>query len=400
MRAPQILRRSGPNTVSVTDACSIGRRLCPLGIVEPEPISGSDDLRCGGQQLQGNAQIVIHVTESYGGGVASAIRDYCRNYPDAEHHLIFAARADAPADSPSSRQFAEVIEMGPGHFKRISRIREHVLQYPAAVIHAHSSFGGAYARLAVRKSPGRPIVYTPHCYGFERRDVSGLRRWAFRAAEWLLAFNTSTFAACSQREQALSKWPLVSSQTVFLPNVPAADIPSAQVPSYSSPELKVFGAGRLGAQKDPKYFVDCIELLRRNGYSVAPLWIGGGDPEMEAVLHQANIPTTGWLSREEALQRMSDADVYIHTAHWEGFPIAVLEAALAGVAIVVRDIPAFNGADMPLRIRRPAELLDFWPRIYDLKFRISTNKAVREALSDCNDQEQIATLKRIYARRN
>lgn len=351
----------------------------------------------GGKQLQGNNRIVIHVTESYGGGVASAIRDYCRNYPEAKHHLIYAARADAPLDRSLMRDFTEVIEMGPGHFSRITRIREHIQQYPQATIHAHSSFGGAYARLAIRKSARRPIVYTPHCYGFERRDVSALRRGTFWLAEWMLAFNTTTFAACSKREQALSKWPLAGSRSVLLNNVPAGDIQASTSPVIRSKELKVVGAGRLSAQKDPGYFLDCIEFLRGNGYAVDPVWIGGGDPEMEAMLHEADIPTTGWLSRDETLKCMSEMDVYIHTAQWEGFPIAVLEAALAGVAIVVRDIPAFEGVEMPLRIDVPDELLNFWSQLYDLEFRNSVNDAVRDALSNCNDQQQSETLDRVYA---
>lgn len=329
--------------------------------------------------------------------MASAIRDYCRNYPEANHHLIYAARADAPIDGTLMGEFAKVIEMGPGHFSRITRIRKHIQQYPEATIHAHSSFGGVYARLAVRKSTRRPIIYTPHCYGFERLDVSGLHRGAFWVAEWLLAFNTTTFAACSKREQILSKWPLVSNRAVLLNNVPASDIQPPITPSRSSNKLKVVGAGRLSAQKDPGYFLDCIEFLRGNGYSVDPLWIGGGNPEMEAMLHEADIPTTGWLSRDETLKCMSEMDVYIHTAQWEGFPIAVLEAALAGVAIVVRNIPAFTGVDMPLRIDAPDELLGFWSQLYDLEFRDGVNEAVRLALSNCNDQQQSETLDRVYS---
>ncbi len=287
--------------------------------------------------------------------------------------------------------------MGSGHISRIARIRRIIQRYPEATIHAHSSFGGAYARLAIRKSVRHPIVYTPHCYGFERRDVSAVHRGAYWVAEWLLAFNTTTFAACSKREQALSQWPLASSKTVLLTNVPAVDIQPAPAPPSGSTKLKVVGAGRLGAQKDPGYFLECIEFLRGNGYSVDPLWIGGGDPEIEAMLHAADIPTTGWLPREETLKRLGEMDVYIHSALWEGFPIAVLEAALVGVAIVVRDIPAFAGVDMPLRIVEPDELLAFWSELYSVEFRRTVNEAVRHALKECNDQQQGKTLDRVYA---
>lgn len=350
-----------------------------------------------GKQLQRDTRVVIHITESFGGGVAGAIRDYCRNYPEAEHHLIYAARADAPIDSSVTNEFEEVMEMRSGHFSRIAQIRKYIQKYECATVHAHSSFGGAYARLAVRKSERYPIVYTPHCYGFERQDVGVVHRAAYWSAEWLLAFNTTTFAACSKRELALSKWPLASARTVLLNNVPANDIKPSLAANRRSNKLKVVGAGRLSPQKDPEFFLDCIEFLRGNGYAVDPLWVGGGNPEVEAMLHAADIPTTGWLPRGESLHRMSDADVYIHSARWEGFPIAVLEAALAGVAIVVRDIPAFTGVEMPLKINKPDQLLGFWSSLYSLEFRGDINAAVRQALKECNDQEQRETLDQVYA---
>ncbi|MGC0236666.1 glycosyltransferase [Arthrobacter sp. SD76] len=343
---------------------------------------------------------MIHVTESYGGGVASAIRDYGRNYPRAEHHLIYAPREDAPVDQSLMAGFAQVIKMDGGHLTRVACIRRHAKQFPKAIIHAHSSFGGLYARLAVRKTDRRPIIYTPHCYGFERRDVGLFRRSTFWVAEWLLAFNTTIFAACSRREQSLSKWPLSSSRSIFLTNVPTGDIGKSASVRDKSSALRVVGAGRLGPQKDPQFFRDCVDALRLGGFAIDPLWIGGGDAEKEALLQEAGIPTTGWLSRSDTLKNLAQADVYIHTARWEGFPIAVLEAALTGLAIVVRDIPAFEGVDMPLRISSPSDLLDFWQKLDIPEYRDQVAMAVNEALADCNDKQQRQTLEELYALAN
>ncbi|MEV7572209.1 glycosyltransferase [Pseudarthrobacter sp. NPDC089323] len=340
---------------------------------------------------------MIHVTESYGGGVASAIRDYGRNYPRAEHHLIYAPREDSPVDPSLMAGFAQVIKMDEGLLTRVACIRRHVKRFPKAIIHAHSSFGGLYARLAIRKTNERRIIYTPHCYGFERRDVGLLQRSTFWLAEWLLAFNTTIFAACSRREQSLSKWPLSSSRSIFLTNVPTGDIGKSASVGDGSSALRVVGAGRLGPQKDPQFFSECIDALRLGGFAIDPLWIGGGDAEKEALLHEAGIPTTGWLSRSETLKNLAQADVYIHTARWEGFPIAVLEAALTGLAIVVRDIPAFEGVDMPLRISSPSDLLGFWQKLGVPEYRDQVAMAANEALADCNDRQQRKTLEELYA---
>lgn len=340
---------------------------------------------------------MVHITESYGGGVAAAIRDYCRNYPSTEHHLIFAPRSDAPVDESHRALFSKVTELGPGHVRRISSIRSYLKDYPDAAVHAHSSFAGAYTRAAFRKTAERPIIYTPHCYGFERRDIGWGMRAAFWAAEWFFAFNTTAFAACSKREEELSKWPLVSAKRVVLQNVPAQDIQPRGEKSTATKNLLVVGAGRLGPQKDPEFFRDCIVALREAGHSIEPLWIGGGDPEIEDMLEESGIPTTGWLPRESALERLREADVYIHSARWEGFPIAVLEAAIVGVPMIVRDIPAFSGVQLPVVINSPSDLCQFWPGLESASARSSLVRAAADALASCNDTAQSDALQSLYA---
>lgn len=354
------------------------------------------DSDLGVSSLKRHRRTIVHVAESYGGGVAAAIRDYCRNYPLADHHLIYAPRSDAPVDRTHMSDFSTVIELAPGHLRRISALRHHLSRHPESIIHAHSSFAGFYARAAIRKSASRPIIYTPHCYGFERRDVAIWKRVCYWGIEWLLAFNTSAFAACSKREEELSRWPLVSAKRLLVGNVPALDIGTGAAPALSDGATRVVGAGRLGPQKDPEFFRDCIVELRNSGFTVDPLWIGGGDQEVERMLHDGGIPTTGWLPRQSVLERLRDADIYIHSALWEGFPIAVLEASIVGVPIIARDIPAFAGVDMPLLIKSPAELTHLWPRLESLSVRREMVLAAAGALEEYNDQTQAIALASLY----
>lgn len=339
---------------------------------------------------------IIHVTESFGGGVAAAIRDYSRNYPFAEHHLVYAPRGDAPIQSSDMDQFASVTRLGSGHIRRVGDIRRYLNDRPDAIVHAHSSFAGAYVRAAVLKSESRPILYTPHCYGFERRDSSASQRLAYWALEWIFSFNTSVFAACSKREETLSRWPLTSAKRIHIPNVASGDI---RVPLniQLQPEiLRVVGAGRLGPQKDPKFFRDCVVDLRKAGYEIDAVWVGGGSPEIERMLTAASIQVTGWLSRQEVLNQLVTADVYIHSALWEGFPIAVLEASQMGVPIVARDIPAFSGLDMPLLIKSPADLVEEWASLTSTSVREDMIKQAAKALADCNDDAQADALRSLY----
>lgn len=299
--------------------------------------------------MKRTARPVIHVTESFGGGVATAIKDYCRNYPDVEHHLIYSPREDAPLSPTDLEGFVTVGQLPESHLGRIRVLREFLSAHRDAIIHAHSSYAGAYVRATIRKSRRRPIVYTPHCYGFERLDVSKGRRAIFWLLEWLFAFNTNVFAGCSSREVGLSEWPLVSARRVLVPNVPASDLDQDLKPRKPQGKMAVVGAGRLSPQKDPAFFRDCVDQLRNSGLDIDARWIGGGDPEMETMLEEGGITLTGWLPRAEALGHLKTADLYIHTALWEGFPLAVLEASILNVPTLVRDIDAFE--DIPAELK-------------------------------------------------
>jgi glycosyltransferase involved in cell wall biosynthesis len=339
---------------------------------------------------------VVHVTESFGGGVAAAIRDYCRNYPLAEHHLVYAPRDDAPVEASDTADFTSVTRLRTGHLRRIKDLRGYFKEHPEAVVHAHSSFAGAYVRAAILKSDDRPIIYTPHCYGFERRDSSASHRFLYWAMEWMFSFNTTAFAACSKREEELSAWPLASARSIHVPNVASKDVEVRVEPELPGEVMRVVGAGRLGPQKDPAFFRDCIVDLRKAGFDVDAVWIGGGDSDTERMLISANIEITGWLRRSGVLEQLMAADVYIHSAKWEGFPIAVLEASLMGVPIVARDIAAFKGVDMPLLINTPADLVEEWQNLTSSNFRKKIVKAAAEALADCNDEAQAKALMDLY----
>jgi glycosyltransferase involved in cell wall biosynthesis len=66
------------------------------------------------------------------------------------------------------------------------------------------------------------------------------------------------------------------------------------------------------------------------------LWIGDG--ELRDELKSGNIEVTGWVSREEALRRAVNADVFLLTSLWEGLPISLLEAMYLQKLCVVSDV--------------------------------------------------------------
>lgn len=343
---------------------------------------------------------VLHVAESWGAGVATAVLTYTRHAPAQEHHLLYGMRSETAALPDGWRSaFTSVKALPGGHLRRIASVKAQARAIGAEIVHAHSSFGGAYTRLGLRTSDRRRIIYTPHAYAFEREDVSGNIRKLLYGLEWLLALNTNTFAACSPREQQLSQWSHSASRATYLPNVvdpTGLHLQDAGQRTGDESFLAVAGSGRVGEQKDPDFFIECIRSLRKNGHLVVATWIGGGNPAAEQRLRAEDIAVTGWLDRFTASQLLSRQDLYLHTARWEGFPLAVLEASILGVATVARHRPHFDGLRLPATITAPEQLPMQWERFATPEARSNLVELTRDALAANTAAAQAAALSALY----
>lgn len=288
---------------------------------------------------------VLHVVQKYSSGVGSAIAQYTRSLPEAEHHLLSGTPVDAEGDLADQAAFAGTHRMVGHPLAKMRRIRAVVREIRPDVVHAHSSHGGAFTRLAISRC-GHYLVYTPHCYAFERRDLPWSARSVYWAIEALLATNTSAFAACAPRESELSAWPTRSAPRVVVPNI----APPTQVGpgTRCTDSGLVAGGGRLSPQKDPGFFLRAVTRLRAARPSLRAVWLGDGDPSDRRALESDGVEVTGWLPRGQVLDRLAEASLYLHSARWEGFPLMVAEATALRVPTLVRRLPSF--ADVPAEL--------------------------------------------------
>ena len=107
---------------------------------------------------------ILHVTECFAGGVATAINMYASLAPEHEHMVLYTARrANSPAEL-NPELFSQSWRLPDQHRAAIETVRRVRDQVAPDVIHTHSSFAGAYVRLARLRGNKRrtPTVYTPH----------------------------------------------------------------------------------------------------------------------------------------------------------------------------------------------------------------------------------------------
>lgn len=290
---------------------------------------------------------VLHVTEALGGGVQSAIANYIDHLPEIEHAVYSRARDGQSTYSWSRPVSHESYSGGLGGF--FARLVRKVRQERPEIVHLHSSFAGA-ARAVLPL--GTAVVYSPHCYAMERRDLGAVPRAGFAAVEWLLARRTRAVVAVSAREAELSRR-LNSRVPVAVALNPAPFEPPV-FPATPTHPPEVVMVGRLSPQKDPALFA--AVAANTGGAPWRYVWIGDGDPNAREELIRAGVEVTGWAPPDVAAQRVARARLYLHTAAWEGGPLSTVEAATLGTPVLARDIPSMSSLGYALAGERPDEL--------------------------------------------
>lgn len=297
---------------------------------------------------------ILHVTETFASGVAYAIESYANSAHELEHHLVYAAPRAGQAATKPSDVFASVQRAQAGsHLTLARQMRSAARLVAPDVVHVHSTLAAAYMRPGLRPKIHPPIVYTPHCFAQERRDLSLLARLAISLTEKMLARRTSAYACCSPREAKVAAALSRGVPIVYVPNVGRSPIDPAT--STKVPVQRIVGMGRLDKQKDPHCFLDVLQACRNRGLALSAEWIGAGTPEWICRFERANVHVTGWLSPEEVMQNLLRGGLYLHTASWEGYPLSILEAVKCRLTPVVRSVASYEGLDIPTGFKSAQE---------------------------------------------
>lgn len=308
--------------------------------------------------------------------------------PDIKHYVIYAG-SENPADSG---HYTGVRRFSGNPIKRVLEVRAYAKELGAEVVHAHSSWAGMYTRLL--RLP-MPVVYEPHCFVFDDPERHPLLRSLYRKIESFLSRRTSITVALTEHERELATSIDDDARVRILPNIPT--IPTVidrTPPQLEFPEITMIG--RIAAQKDPNFFRDVAVLSQQQGLPFKFVWIGSGTEESTAKLQDAGVEVTGWLTPEEISHRLSRTWLYFHSAQYEGFPLSVLDAAAAGVPIIVRDLPCFNETRLT-KISGPKEAISAISMAYfDSDFLESTLSAGQKLLATMNAGAHQEILRSVY----
>lgn len=329
---------------------------------------------------------VIHIVEAFGGGLRTAVVNYLTATPQIDHTLFARCRtAHDTTAVPDSARFESYTGGLVGFYSEAMRL---VADNDYDIVHLHASYAGLLRAIL---PSSMPVVYSPHCYAMEERRTTV--RMAAWAAERVLAVRPQLLSAVSPREIELGHRLRKSMPAHLVPNAVAPTQDVSEGPPGGGDRPTIAMLGRICRQKAPRYFADVAKL---GGERYRYLWVGEGDTDRDALV-ASGVEITGWVSPDRMRELLASIDLYVHTAAWEGGPLATLEAAAAGTPLICRDIPSMRSLGYELAGTTPSETMAAVDRYFsDDEYQARVRDSTRGLLETYSIQRMSESLIAAY----
>lgn len=300
---------------------------------------------------------ILLVLENAGAGSGRHVIDLTRGLASAGHevHVVYSpGRLESwfehelrQITGALSAQIKMVRGLHPVDVISVIKLRKYIRENgPFAVVHGHSSKGGAVARLAATGT-GAVRVYTPHAFFTLAAEISPLKAQIYRVAERLLGYLCETIICVSNaekrhaREMGLAPAKLTTICN-GLSSLPKADKQSVRQELGLQPGQVCIGSvGRLAPQKAFDLLIRAFGLVAADEDKACLVIVGSGpdQEELQKLVKELQLENQVMLpGQADGARVMAGFDVFAMTSIYEAFPYVLLEAAQRGLPIVATEV--------------------------------------------------------------
>jgi len=280
--------------------------------------------------------IIVHVVEPFAAGVAVFVKYLTETMPDDHHIIIHGERRQVMPEDKVKKTFSNPnvrfikwrsAQRSVNLYKDFLALKElyNILKRLKNKgllnsVHLHSSKSGLLGRIACKMLGIRNVFYTPNGAPF----LSGktfLSRYFYRQVEKFASRLGGKVVCCSPSE--LNAYQQLGINATCISNGIKLENKTKPDGIRKNEKFRIITTGRIIAQKNPVLF-NSIATYFNEFDQFEFIWAGDGEDRQ--ILTAKNILVTGWLHQNEIKRLVSDSNIYLSTALYEGLSFGVLEA--------------------------------------------------------------------------
>ncbi|MDO5672021.1 MAG: glycosyltransferase family 4 protein [Actinomycetaceae bacterium] len=288
---------------------------------------------------------VLHVTAVASGGVVAHVRQVCELLKDAGIKVAIAAPPEVELSVEGCPRLKVPIGARPSFRDPVAIFQLRKLGRLTDVIHAHGLRAGALCALAISgmKTPPRLIV-TLHNMPLGSRSITAVSRVlghiVARKSQVVLGVSPDLVAWMDKEGAKSTRLALIPPPSGKMKEAKSGRGLRRDL-GLASDEVVILTVARCAPQKGLDMAVEACRILRRTMPSARPwVWLVAGDgPGLEDLRRSAEgLPIRFLGRREDVPELLEEANVFVSTSLWEGQPVAIQEALVAGVPVVATDV--------------------------------------------------------------
>lgn len=305
--------------------------------------------------IAGKMKVLI-VVEATDAGVGRHVIDLSAGLGQRGHdvHTLYSPNRADPGlveelhHSVGVKPIAIDINRRPGltDFAAIKRIRRYMKRHgPFDIVHGQSTKGAIGCIAALGFSSGR--ILTPHAFRSMDTRLPGVKRIAIVAIERLLARFAHRVITVSPVERAHAELYGIGAGklSTVINGVPAYRGPDRRAArrklGLRTDDIAIGFVGRLASQKAPDRLIEAFSDVASTAHNACLVISGEGplEPELRALAEKRAIADRViWAGKANGREIMTALDIFALCSAYEAMPYVLLEAAAAGLPIVVTDI--------------------------------------------------------------
>jgi len=224
------------------------------------------------------------------------------------------------------------------------------------LVSCHSTKAGIIGRLAIRNRIS--TIFTAHGWGFTE-GVPFFRKIPIVILEKIACNFCQKIICVSEYDRKLALKYKIAPEDKLITIHNGVEINEVNVDfrkskSFDERPLKIIFVGRLSEQKDPILLLRAFESLPEEVGARANIEIIGEGPLLKKVEKAIRdlklehlVKLRGNLPREEVLLALKEADIFVLTTNYEGFPRTILEAMSVGLPVIASDVGGVREAITP-----------------------------------------------------